>query len=180
MSVPLMHLVPLLQDRGFSPQDSGSVLFLMLSVAILGRVAFGKLADWIGAIPAYMIASLWQTVLVFGFVQFGTLDAFYVFAAIYGFGYAGVMTGILVCVRVLTPISRRASSLGIVMVFAWIGHGIGGYQGRFLFDRTGDYRASFANAALAGIVNLIIVGSLYWTIRRRRAATALASRLAMP
>ena len=118
MAVPLMHLVPLLQDRGFSPEESGSVIFVMLSVAILGRIAFGKLADLIGAIPAYMIASLWQTILVFGFVQFSSLNAFYSFAIVYGFGYAGVMTGILVCVRVLTPASRRASSLGVVMVFA--------------------------------------------------------------
>lgn len=174
MSVPLMHLVPLLQDHGFSPEQSGSVLFLMLSVAIIGRVAFGKLADLIGAIPAYMVASLWQTALVFGFIQFGNLNSFYVFAAIYGFGYAGVMTGILVCVRVLTPASRRASSLGIVMVFAWIGHGIGGYQGGYFFDLTGDYATAFANAALAGVVNLIIVGSLYITIRRRRTALVFA------
>ncbi len=170
MSVPLMHLVPLLQDRGFTPQDSGSVLFVMLSVAIVGRVAFGKLADLIGAIPAYMIASLWQTVLVFGFIHFGSLNGYYVFAAIYGFGYAGVMTGILVCVRVLTPVSRRASSLGIVMVFAWLGHGVGGYQGGYFFDLSGNYTQAFANAALAGIVNLVIVGALYVTVRRRRAA----------
>ena len=52
MSVPLMHLVPLIQDRGFSLEEAGGVLFLMLSVAIVGRVAFGKLADLIGAIPA--------------------------------------------------------------------------------------------------------------------------------
>jgi MFS family permease len=180
MAVPLMHLVPLLQDRGFSPEVSGSVIFVMLSVAILGRIAFGKLADLIGALPAYMIASLWQTVLVFGFVQFSSLNAFYSFAIVYGFGYAGVMTGILVCVRVLTPVSRRASSLGVVMVFAWIGHGVGGSQGGFFFDLTGNYTVSFAIAALAGIVNLIIVGSLYLTMRRRQAAMQFAGQLATP
>ena len=176
MAVPLMHLVPLLQDRGMSPEASGSVIFVMLSVAVLGRVAFGKLADLIGALPAYMIASLWQTVLVFRFIQLDGLSAFYAFAVVYGFGYAGVMTGILVGVRVLTPVARRASSLGVVMVFAWIGHGVGGYQGGFLFDLSGNYTLSFATAALAGVVNLIIVGSLYLTIRRRRAAPGLASR----
>lgn len=172
MSVPLMHLVPLIQDRGFSPEEAGSVLFLMLVVAIVGRIAFGKLADMVGALPAYLIASLWQTTLVFVFLQFSSLSSFYVFAAIYGFGYAGVMTGILVCVRVLTPVSRRASSLGVVMVFAWLGHGIGGYQGGYFFDLTGSYTVSYATAAAAGVINLIIVGSLYFVISRRRAALA--------
>ena len=96
-------------------------------------------------------------------------------AVIYGFGYAGVMTGILVCVRILTPFAKRASALGIVMVFAWLGHGIGAYQGGFLFDLSGGYTLTYASAALAGIINLLIVGSLYVTITRRRSAQALAS-----
>jgi len=174
MSVPLMHLVPLIQDRGYSAEEASSVAFLMLTVAITGRIAFGKLADMIGAIPAYLTASFWQTVLVLGFIQFQGLSAFYVFAVIFGFGYAGVMTGLLVCVRALIPASRRASALGIVMVFAWLGHGIGGYQGGYFFDLTGDYTVTYTNAALAGIINLMIVGSLYVAIARRRPATARA------
>jgi predicted MFS family arabinose efflux permease len=173
MSVPLMHLVPLIQDRGIPMEEAGSVLFVMLVIAIMGRVAFGKLADMIGAIKAYWIASCWQTLLVFYFVQIETLDSFYIFAVIFGFGYAGVMTGLLVCVRVLTPLSRRASALGMVLFFAWLGHGIGGYQGGFFFDLSGNYYLTFSNAALAGIVNLIIVGSLYVTINRRQAALAI-------
>jgi MFS family permease len=173
MSVPLMHLVPLIQDRGFSAEEASSVALLMMTIAIMGRVAFGKLADMIGAIPAYMAATFWQTILVLGFVQFQSLNAFYGFAAIYGFGYAGVMTGILVCVRTLIPVSRRASALGVVMVSAWLGHGIGGFQGGCFFDMTGDYATSFLNAALAGAINLIIVGSLYFTIARRKAIEAL-------
>jgi len=169
MAVPLIHLVPLIQDRGNSLEDASSVLFLMLLVAIAGRVAFGKLTDMIGAIPAYFLASFWQTALVFMFIQIETLVGYYVFAAIFGFGYAGVMTTLLVCVRVLTPMSRRASALGIVLVFAWFGHAIGGYLGGVLFDMVGNYAASYAVATLAGVVNLIIVGSLFWTVGRGRA-----------
>ena len=173
MAVPLMHLVPLIQDRGFSLEEAGSVVFIMLIAAIIGRIAFGKLADMIGAVRAYWIASCWQTLLVLGFIQIGTLDYFYVFAVIYGFGYGGVMTGLLVCVRVLIPLSRRASALGMVMLFAWLGHGIGGYQGGFFFDLSGAYTITYANAALAGVINLIIVGSLYLTITRRQSGLAV-------
>ena len=170
MSVPLMHLVPLAQDRGISLDDAASVLFIMLIAAIFGRIAFGKLADLIGAIRAYWFASLWQTVLVVMFLRLGSLDDFYLFAIVYGFGYGGVMTGILVCVRVLTPLSRRASALGIVGMFAWIGHALGGYQVGLFFDLTGDYTLTYANAAVAGTVNVIIVGSLFFTVSRRQAA----------
>jgi len=174
MSVPLMHLVPLIQDRGFTGEEAGSVIFVMMCVAILGRIAFGKLADMIGAVRAYWIASCWQTVLVFGFMQITSLDMFYVFAVVYGFGYAGVMTGLLVSVRVLTPVTKRASALGIVTLFGWLGHGVGGYQGGYFFDLTGNYTMTYANAAIAGIINLIIVGALYVIIQRRIAAAAYA------
>lgn len=170
MSVPLMHLVPLVQGNGISAPDAGSVLFLMLIVAILGRVAFGKLADMIGAIPAYMTASLWQTLLVFPFTQIHSLGAFYVYAAIFGFGYAGVMTGVLTTTRALTTPANRSGANGVILGFAFIGHAVGGYQGGLFFDLTGSYTVSFTNAALAGVVNLAIVGSLYLTIRRRNAA----------
>jgi MFS family permease len=160
MSVPLMHLVPLIQDRGFAPESAGSVIFVMLLVAIFGRLAFGKLADMIGAVPAYMTATAWMTLMVFGFVYIESLETFYVYSIFYGFGYAGVMTGVLVSIRVLTPPSRRASAFGIVTMFGWFGHAIGGYQGGVLYDLTGDYTASYAVAAIAGILNLIIVSRL--------------------
>lgn len=175
MAVPLMHLVPLMQDRGISLEDAGSVLFVMLIVAVAGRITFGKLADMIGAIRSYWIASCCQTVLVFFFLQIDTLQGYYILAVIYGFGYAGVMTGLLVCVRVLTPVSKRASVLGIVMLFAFMGHGIGGYQGGFFFDLTGNYTLAYANAAFAGMINLILVGALYITTKRRRTALAFAT-----
>jgi len=175
MSVPLMHLVPLIQGKGLSAPEASSVLFLLLVVAILGRVAFGWLADIIGAIPAYMTASLWQTALVYLFTQINDLNMLYVFAAIYGFGYAGVMTGVLVTIRALTPASRRGVSTGVIIAFAWLGHGIGGYQGGLFFDLTGAYNVSFANATLAGVFNLMVVGSLYLTARRRTMSSMSAA-----
>ncbi len=176
MAVPLMHLVALIQGRGISAPEAGSVLFVMLIAAILGRIAFGKLADIIGAIPAYMTASLWQTTLVIVFTQIDSLEMYYVFAPIYGFGYGGVMTGLLIATRALTPASRRAGSTGIILAFAWLGHGLGGYQGGLFFDLTGAYTFSFANAALAGLLNLLIVGSLFITIRRQGTAPLPAMR----
>ncbi len=172
MAVPLMHLVPLIQGRGFSAPEAGGVAMLMLSVAIVGRVAFGKLTDIIGGLPSYLLASGWQTVFVFGFYFMHRLDAFYLYAAVYGFGYAGVMTTIIVSTRNLTAPARRASSLGIVMAFAYLGHGLGGWQGGYMFDLTADYRWTFANAAIAGVINLMIVSALWITVNRQTALRA--------
>jgi predicted MFS family arabinose efflux permease len=79
------------------------------------------------------------------------------------------MTSIIVTTRNLTAPARRASSLGVVSAFAYIGHGLGGWQGGHMFDLTGNYHWTYANAAIAGIVNLVIVASLWFTIHRRPA-----------
>ncbi len=174
MSVPLIHLVPLMQSCGIPAPQAGGVLFVMLIVAIAGRVAFGRLADLIGAIPAYLIASGWQTVMVFGFTYLGKLDTFFIYAAIYGFGYAGVMTALLVTARNLTDPQHRTTSMGIVVAAGLAGHGLGGWQGGFFFDVTGLYTWSYANAALAGIANLILISGL-WIAVRMKQKTALAT-----
>ena len=167
MAVPLMHLVPLIQGCGIRAPDAGGVLLVLMIAAIAGRVAFGQLADMIGAIPAYMTSVAWQTLLVFFFTRLEGLGTFYAFAAIYGFGYGGVMTGVLTTTKELTPANRRAGATGIVLAFAWLGHGLGGWQGGFFFDLTRGYGWSYANAALAGMVNLVIVGGILLVLRRR-------------
>lgn len=169
MSVPLVHLVPLLQDQGIALDQAASVLSVVMIAAVFGRIAFGKLTDVIGPLPSYLIASGWQTALVFIFVQLQDLSLLYPFAFVFGFGYSGVMTSIIISVRTMTPISLRSTALGIVTLFAWFGHAVGGYQGGVFFDLTGNYTLTFAVAALAGAVNLMIIGSLYFTLTRRQA-----------
>ncbi|MBD1546234.1 MFS transporter [Roseibium aggregatum] len=170
MAVPLIHLVPLIQGVSGVGAEAGGPLLLMLVAAIGGRVFFGRLADIIGPMRAWMAATAWQTALMLGFVMLGSIQSFWLFAPLYGFGYGGVMTGVLVSVRALTPASRRASATGIVLAFGWFGHALGGWQGGFFFDLTGAYFWSFANATLFGLMNLAIVGTIYAASRRRLVA----------
>ena len=160
MSVPLMHLVPLVQDKGIPLDQAGGVIFIMLMSGIAGRVAFGKFADIVGAVPAYMTATAWMTVLVFWFTQLEGLITFQAYAVLYGFGYAGVMTGVLTSTSALSRPSRRASAIAIVGFFGWLGHANGGFLGGYLFDITGDYAYPYGAAAAAGVLNLIVVSTL--------------------
>ena len=167
MSTPLMHLVPLIQDQtGVGVAEASGVLFGMMLIAILGRASFGKLADMIGALPAYMTAVAWMTALVFGFTLIETLATYRWYALLYGFGYAGVMTGVLVSTRALSRPDRRALAFGVVTASAWLGHAVGGYQGGFFHDLTGSYDVPYGVAVATGVLNLIIVFALWRHTRR--------------
>jgi hypothetical protein len=47
--------------------------------------------------------------------------------------------------------------------------GLGGYQAGFLFDWSGAYLISYAAATAMGMVNVVIVGALYFYVRQRAA-----------
>lgn len=167
MAVPLMHLMPLIQGFCIPATDAGSVMLAMLVAAIAGRIAYGKLCDVIGPVQSWAVASFLQTVGVVAFTQFETLRGFMVFGIVYGFAYAGVMTSILVSARALTPAHRRASLMGIILSFAWLGHAFGGFQGAAMFDWTGSYVPGFVAGSVAGVVNLLLVGLLLFLVRPR-------------
>ena len=148
-----------------SSTDAGAVMFIMLLAAIAGRVAYGKLCDKIGATRSWFVASALQTIGVLAFTQFGDMREFLLFSVVYGFAYAGVMTSLLVAIRALTPARNKATWMGIVLSFAWLGHAFGGFQVAFAYDLTAGYGAGFAAGALAGASNLILVGMLIWLTR---------------
>ena len=45
--------------------------------------------------------------------------------------------------------------------------GIGSYRGGYFYDLTGSYTVSYANAAVAGAINLTVLALLIWYRRGR-------------
>ncbi|MDW4551633.1 hypothetical protein R5H32_20045, partial [Defluviimonas sp. D31] len=88
------------------------------------------------------------------------------------------MTGVLTTIRFLTPTSARAGATGLILAFAWAGHGIGGYAGGLLFDLTGTYDLTFLAAAAAGAVNLAIVAALFLVVMSDQFELVFANRVA--
>lgn len=167
MGTAMVHAVAIAQDAGVGAEQAAGVILLIYVSGFFGRISFGKLSDHIGGIRAYWLASFGQAVLIFWFTRMQSLAGFYTQAIIFGFFMAGVMTGLIICVRELTPVHMRGTSNGIVVLAAWLGMGFGGYQGGLFFDWSGSYAIAFANAAAAGTINLIIVGSLYYYVRQK-------------
>ncbi len=176
MATPMIHVVALASDRGITSQSAAGVLSLIMIAGLFARIIIGKIADYIGGLRAYLLASAVQTILVFWFTQLHSLTGFYILAVLFGLGFGGVMTCIWICVREMIPPQSSGLSLGIVVLFGWIGMGLGGYQGGLFFDLTGDYILSYLNAALAGVVNLMIIASLLRYVSRKQAALAYETK----
>jgi len=167
MTAPQVHLIPLGIDLGCSPQDAAGLLLTVMVTAVFGRLFFGWLADRIGGLSAYFLASLAQTSVVFFFTQTKSIAMLYQLSVLFGFGFAGVMTCLLICAREAAPIRRSAFAMSAVATVGWIGMGLGSYQAGYFYDISANYRLAFANATAAGVINLLIVAALFWYRRER-------------
>lgn len=166
MSIPIMHLVPLLTDKGFSLEFATSVLMLLMFCGAFGRILGGMLGDYIGALPGYILMSLGQTVFVIWFPHLISPSTIYIMAALFGFTYSGVMSSILVCTRMMVSAKYGARAMSLTSFFGWIGMGLGGFLGGYFFDIYGDYSWAFTFAGIMGVINLLILSQFWLRIRK--------------
>ncbi|MDA0241568.1 MAG: MFS transporter, partial [Proteobacteria bacterium] len=173
MSVPVVHLIPLLRDGGMSAQEASYVFLAVMIAGMAGRIFGGNLCDRIGSLRAYALMSLCQTSVIFIFPHVQNMIIVYVLAMAFGVFFSGVMASFLVCVRMMVPPRVMARSMSVVGAAGWFGMGFGGWQGGAVFDITGNYTLSFANGSFAGIVNLLILAAFYFHIRDRSGPPAV-------
>ena len=166
MSVPIMHLVPLLTDASFSVEFSTKVLMILMICGAFGRIFGGILGDYIGPLPGYILMSLGQTVSVVWFPQTSSVTGIYLLAAFFGFTYSGVMSSILVCTRVMVSAQFAARAMSITSFFGWIGMGLGGFLGGYFFDAEGNYIWAYTFAGIMGCINLFILSQFWLRIKR--------------
>lgn len=175
MATPIVHVAALGADLGLGGRESAGLLAVMMFSGMAGRLAFGRVADRFGSLQSYIAASAGQTALAVLFPVMPTQGALYALSAAFGLVFSGAMTSFILCAREYSPPHRTGLSIGVVMLFAWIGMALGAWQGGLFFDLCGSYGPSFANASLTGVANLLVLGLLYIvTVHRpRRSERAL-------
>ena len=176
MATPIVHVAALGSDLGLGGRESAGLLAVMMVCGMAGRLAFGRLADRVGNLQSYIVASGGQTALAVLFPLMQTRTELYLLSAAFGLVFSGAMTAFILCARDYSPPHRTGLSIGIVMFFGWFGMALGGWQGGLFFDLCGSYGPSFANASLGGVANLLVLGLLYLVTvyRPRRSVHAVA------
>jgi predicted MFS family arabinose efflux permease len=107
------------------------------------------------------MASATQTASVLVFPALGDSLSFMALSAVFGFGFAGNMTSLSLCVRDAVPAHRFGGALGAVMMVAWAGMASSSYVGGGrLFDATLSYNLSFILEGVAGVLNLMVLALL--------------------
>lgn len=167
MATPIVHVAALGTEVGLGGRESAGLLVVMMVAGMAGRLGFGRFADRVGNLQAYIAASAGQTALAFMFPLMGSRGGLYALSALFGLVFSGAMTSFILCAREYAPAGRTGLSIGIIMAFGWFGMALGGWQGGLFYDLCGSYGTSFMNATLGGIANLMVLGLLYAVTVRR-------------
>lgn len=166
MAVLIVHLVPLMTDRGIDSTSAVQVLMALMLAGAAGRLIGGKIADIIGVLPTFFVMSLGQTAVIYWFVVVDSMTLIWLFAILFGLSFSGVMVSIITSCREFIPPRIGARGMAVVGLFGWGGMGFGGYIGGQGYDWSGSYHLPFALAVAAGIANLVILSAFAARIRR--------------
>lgn len=153
----MIHLVPLLKDRGMTPNSAALVASVMGVAGMIGRLGMGYLLD---RLPAERVPSLaFGSVAAGIFLLFAGATGFgaYIAAALIGFGYGSESATI----PFLVSRYFGLRSFGEIYSYLFVTVPLGGALGPALmgmgYDRTGSYQLVLLLCGVATVIAALLL-----------------------
>src|SRR6516164_4644636 len=176
MSTPQVQIVAYCGDLGYEPARGAEMLSLMMGLGIVSRLLAGSVADRLGGLTTLAILSTLQAVATFPYILFDDLAALYAMSGIFGLFNGGLIPMYAVTVREYFSPHEAGARVGIVIGATLLGMALGGWLSGVIFDLTGSYPATFINAVIWNLFNLVI---LLWLLSRGRRTRMFATEAAV-
>lgn len=161
LNLVLTHVVPHATDVGISGVEAAAALSLIGGTNIAGRLILGGLSDRMGKKEASIICALLQAAAMVWLTWSQGLWMFYIFAAVYGFGYGGFGPPMIALFGDIFGLRNIGVVMGAGSVGFSLGAAIGPLIGGFVFDVNRNY----ALACWSGAVAMLIVALFISLIR---------------
>lgn len=153
----MYHLVAHAEDIGIAEMTAAGFLSVIGGASLLGRVAGGLSCDRLGAKPVFVFSLLLQAAMMVWLIKATSVWMFYVFAALWGFGYGGWAPVMPALTGELFGLRHMGSILGVVS----ISFGIGGIAGPMIaghiFTATGSYNTAWMIGAIAMFLAAMLI-----------------------
>jgi MFS family permease len=160
MSMPQAHLVAFCSDLGISPVHGAAMLSVLLASAFLSRQVWGGLSDRIGGLYTMLLGSACQTIGIALFLLTQDELGLFAVAAVFGFGFSGLVPANVLAARELFPVSEAYWRIPTLLLVSGSGMAVGSWSGGFLYDRFGHYAPAFATGVAVSALNFLIISVL--------------------
>jgi MFS family permease len=148
IGIMVVHSVPYGIDLGMSPEAAASIVTTFAAVGTTARVISGFVLDKIGCKRVLAATSLLITVGLFGIALIQSPWALYLFAAVFGFGFGGLVSTMSPLSAELFGMTSHGVIFGVISFGSSFGGGIGPLVAGKIFDVTGVYTAAFITAGV--------------------------------
>ena len=159
MTVPT-HLAVHGTDLGMTTAKAATLLSVLGTTSIAGRLAVGLLADRIGSKRAFLMCFTVLLGSLIAFVNVASHGPLFVVVAFYGFSHGGLFTVVSPLVAEYYGMRSHGSIFGTILFFGTIGGAIGPILAGWIFDVYGTYRFAFMLLAAMAAIGLALVLSL--------------------
>ncbi|NRB04222.1 MAG: MFS transporter [Rhodobacteraceae bacterium] len=159
MTVPT-HLAVHGMDLGMTTPLAATLLTVLGTTSIGGRLAVGILVDRIGGKAAFLmcISVLLCSLIAFAVVSAPTL--LFAVVAVYGFSHGGLFTVVSPLVAEYFGMKAHGAIFGVILFFGTIGGATGPIAAGWIFDVQGSYQVAFIGLAVFAALGLALVVSL--------------------
>jgi len=164
----MVHLKAYAVHFGVAEMTAAVALGLVGGVSIVGRVAMGSVSDKIGRKASFIIAFLLMAVMMLWLLKARQPWQFYLFSAVFGFGYGGFAPLFPAVVGDWFGMKFHGSIFGTLSLAVAIGGAIGPLLAGYVFDSTGSYDI----AIIVGAVALFIAAGCSFIIKTPYAKSA--------
>jgi MFS family permease len=162
MAMPQVHIVAYCADLGYGVARGAEMLSLMLLGGVASRLLSGFVADYIGGVKVLLIGSVLQCLALLFYIPFDGLASLYIVSLFFGLAQGGIVPAYAIVVREYLPAKEAGERVGIVIMSTVLGMAVGGWASGLIFDLTGSYQAAFINGVLWNLLNMAIIGMLFW------------------
>ena len=157
MQIIMVHIVPHAIDIGISLASAASIFTIIGGGSIIGRIIMGGSSDRIGNKLAIVIGFALMTIGLSLVVVAREIWMLYLFAAIFGFSYGGLVAVQSPLVADLFGLLAHGVIWGVIVFSVTIGGAIGPLLAGYIFDITSSYHLTFLVCVALSVAGLILI-----------------------
>ncbi len=153
--VIMVHIAPYAVDTGISAIVAATILSIVPATSVIGRFSIGFICDKVGPRRPLVACLVTATLALIWLLFAKEIWMFYVFAAIFGVAYGGMISLNTLVTAELFGLSSLGIVFGSLMFFGTIGGALGPPLAGSIFDVTGGYNLALLICVIIGALAII-------------------------
>ena len=152
----MVHIVMHVTGLGISATTAATMFIVLGGASVCARISLGSLADRIGNRSIVIGSFILLTLTLLWLFIAKEMWAFYIFAALFGFGYGGMVASQSPIVADLFGMRSHGVILGLIVSTITFGSAVGPVMAGAIYDASSSYTTAFIVCVVFAVIGIIL------------------------